>query len=79
MSKLTLSEKISLSISIITLITFVSGFYFWFYKTSALPTQVANHEDRINKLEKQMVEYNTKIDLIYESVLERRRVIMSKG
>lgn len=79
MSKLTLSEKISLSISIITLITFISSFYFWFYKTNSLPTQVANHEDRINKLEKQMVEYNTKIDLIYESVLEIRRVIMSKG
>ena len=30
-------------------------------------------------LEKQMVEYNTKIDLIYESVLEIRRVIMSRG
>lgn len=76
MNKLSLPEKISITISCFTLITFVSAFYFWFYKTNELPVKVENHEERIAKMEKQLVEYNTKIDLIYDSVIEIRRVLI---
>lgn len=76
MIKMTLNEKISLAISLITLLSFIGGFYWWIYKTNELPTRISDHEERITKLEKQMIEYNTKIDLIYASVLEIRRVLI---
>lgn len=73
-----LNSKLSVIISIFTLLTVIFSGCFWVYKTNALPQQVDNHEERIAKLEKQIVENNTKTELIYQAVLEIRRAIIYK-
>ena len=71
-----IADIISIALSIITLITVISAGFFWFYKTNALPTRVDDVEKRVDKLEKQLVENNTKTDLIYQAVLEIRGVLL---
>lgn len=73
-----LSDKISIVVNILTLLSLVAVGLMWFYKTSALPSTVENHEKRISNIEKQIAENNTKTELIYQSVLEIRRVLMYK-
>lgn len=72
------TDSISIAVSVITLITVVSSMFFWFYKTDGLPSRVENNEKRIDKLEKQIIENNTKTDLIYQGVLEIRGVLLRK-
>lgn len=76
MEKLSVAEKFSIAVSCITLISVLFAGTFWIYKTNELPTIAENHEERITQLEKQMAESTTKIELIYQSVLEIRRVLM---
>lgn len=76
--KFRLTDLVSLLLSIVTLITVISGGFFWFYKTNSLPTRVDTVEQRVDKLEKQLIENNTKTDLIYQAVLEIRSVLLQK-
>ena len=78
MNKLTIAEKFSLAVSCITLLSVLFAGAFWFYKTNELPKVTEIHEKRISQLEKQVAESTTKIDLIYQSVLEIRRVLLYK-
>lgn len=71
-----LSEIVSLSVSIITLITLICGALFWFYQTNALPARVKKNEERIDKLQAQLIENNTKTDLIYQGIIEIRGVLL---
>lgn len=73
-----ISNILSIAVSIVTLVTVVSSMLFWFYKTDGLPARVENNEKRIDKLEKQIIENNTKTDLIYQGVLEIRGVLLRK-
>lgn len=72
------TDILSIAVSVITLVTVVSSMLFWFYKTDGLPSRVENNEKRIDKLEKQIIENNTKTDLIYQGVLEIRGVLLRK-
>lgn len=76
MDKLSIPEKISVIVSCITLFSVLFAGTFWVYKTNELPTIVDSHEKRISNIEKQLAENNTKTELIYQSVLEIRRVLM---
>ena len=76
--KLSVTDIISITVSAVTLITVASSMFFWFYKTSELPAKVEHHEERLDKLEKQIIENNTKTDLIYQGVLEIRGVLLRK-
>lgn len=76
--KLRITNIISIAVSVITLITVASSMFFWFYKTDGLPSRVENNEKRIDKLEKQIIENNTKTDLIYQGILEIRGVLLRK-
>lgn len=76
--KLRLTDIISIAVSIVTLVTVASSMFFWFYKTDGLPSRVENNEKRIDKLEKQIIENNTKTELIYQGVLEIRSVLLRK-
>lgn len=76
--RLRISDIVSLTISVVTLLTVVSGGFFWFYRTDALPSRVDSVEQRVDKLEKQLVENNTKTDLIYQAVLEIRSVLLKR-
>lgn len=72
------TDILSIAVSVITLVTVASSMFFWFYKTDGLPSRVENNEKRIDKLEKQIIENNTKTDLIYQGVLEIRGVLLRK-
>lgn len=76
--KLRLTDILSITVSIVTLVTVASSMFFWFYKTDGLPSRVENNEKRIDKLEKQIIENNTKTELIYQGVLEIRSVLLRK-
>ena len=76
--KLRITDIISIAVSVVTLTTVVSSMFFWLYKTDGLPSRVENNEKRIDKLEKQIIENNTKTDLIYQGVLEIRGVLLRK-
>lgn len=71
-------NKISMLLSICTLIGVIGTCGFWFYETNELPKKVQDHETRIAALEKQMVENNTKTELIYQAILEVRRAVVYK-
>ena len=73
-----IADIISISLSIVTLLTVISGGFFWFYKTNALPSRVDNVEQRVDKIERQLVENNTKTELIYQGVLEIRSVLLRR-
>ena len=73
-----IADIVSISLSIITLLTVISGGFFWFYKTNALPSRVDSVEQRVDKLERQLVENNTKTELIYQGVLEIRSVLLRR-
>lgn len=76
--KFSFSEKLNLMISFTTLASIIFAGCFWFFKTNELPKTVASHENRITNIERQIAENNTKTELIYQSVLEIRRVLMYK-
>ena len=76
--KLRITDTISIIVSLVTLLTVVSSIFFWFYETSELPAKVEANEKRIDSLEKQIIESNTKTDLIYQGVLEIRGVLLRK-
>lgn len=78
MQKTKLTEILSITISLVTLVTIISAGFFWFYKTNSLPARVDIAEQRLDKIEKQMIENSTKTDLIYSSVLEIRAVLLRK-
>lgn len=73
-----LADSVSIILSLITLCTVISAGFFWFYKTSALPGRVDDAEHRLDKIERQMVENNTKTELIYQGILEIRSVLLKK-
>ena len=70
------SEIITMIISICTLISLIGSIMFWIYKANELPKVVENHELRIDNLERQITENNTKTELIYQAVLEIRRSVL---
>jgi len=76
--KLRITDIISITVSVVTLVTVASSMFFWFYKTDGLPSRVEKTEQRIDKLEKQIIENNTKTDLIYQGILEIRGVLLRK-
>lgn len=73
---LSLGEHLSIMLSLVTLITVISSMFFWLHRTNELPARVANTERRLDNLEAQMIENNTKTDLIYRGVLEIRSVLL---
>lgn len=73
---LSLGEHLSIILYLVTLITVISSMFFWFHRTNELPARVTNNEKRLDKLEAQMIENNTKTDLIYSGVLEIRSVLL---
>ena len=73
-----IADIVSISLSIITLLTVISGGFFWFCKTNALPSRVDSVEQRVDKIERQLVENNTKTELIYQGVLEIRSVLLRR-
>ena len=70
------NEIVTMIISICTLISLFCSVMFWVYKANELPKVVENHEQRIDNLEKQITENNTKTELIYQAVLEIRRSVL---
>lgn len=75
---LSIAETLSVILSLVTLISVVSSMFFWFYRTNELPARVTSAEQRLDKLEAQLIENSTKTDLIYGSVLEIRSVLLHK-
>lgn len=73
-----ISETLSVILSLVTLILVVSSMFFWFHRTNELPARVTSAEQRLDKLEAQLIENSTKTDLIYGSVLEIRSVLLHK-
>lgn len=71
-------ETLSIILSLVTLITVISSMFFWFHRTNELPARVTSAEQRLDKLEAQMIESTTKIDLVYGGVLEIRSVLLHK-
>lgn len=78
MNNLNFSEKLSIIVSLFTLCSVIFAGLFWIFKTNELPRIVDAHEKRISNIEKQIAENNTKTELIYQSVLEIRRVLLYK-
>lgn len=76
--KLRITDIISIAVSVVTLVTVASSMFFWFYKTDGLPSRVEANEKRLDKLEKQIIENNTKTDLIYQGILEIRGVLLRR-
>lgn len=77
-SHLSIAETLSVILSLVTLISVVSSMFFWFHRTNELPARVTSAEQRLDKLEAQLIENSTKTDLIYGSVLEIRSVLLHK-
>ena len=75
---LSIAETLSVILSLVTLISVVSSMFFWFHRTNELPARVTSAEQRLDKLEAQLIENSTKTDLIYGSVLEIRCVLLHK-
>ena len=73
-----IADIVSISLSIITLLTVISGGFLWVYKTDSVPSQVDSVEQRVDKIELQIVENNTKTELIYQGVLEIRSVLLRR-
>lgn len=76
--RLSIAETLSVILSLVTLISVVSSMFFWFHRTNELPARVTSAEQRLDKLEAQLIENSTKTDLIYGSVLEIRSVLLHK-
>ncbi len=64
--------------NVIALITFFFGIIFWVYTINGLPKQVETHEQRITKIEKELLETKTKTDMILNAVYEIRSVLLKK-
>lgn len=73
-----ITDIISIILSIVTLVTVISGGFFWFYKTNSLPGRVDDVEKRVSELETKLVENNTKTDLVLQAVYEIRSVLLKK-
>lgn len=75
---LSIAETLSVILSLVTLISVISSMFFWFHRTNELPARVTSAEQRLDKLEAQLIENSTKTDLIYGSVLEIRSVLLHR-
>ena len=64
--------------NIIAIATIFFGVVFWFYTINGLPKQIENHEQRISKIEKELLETKTKTDMILQAVYEIRSVLLKK-
>lgn len=76
--KLRVTDLLSIVLSLVTLFTVIASGFFWFYKTNELPSRVDEAENRLDKLEAQMIENSTKTELIYQGVLEIRSVLLRR-
>ncbi|MBQ4178282.1 MAG: hypothetical protein II598_00895 [Elusimicrobia bacterium] len=64
--------------NIIAIATIFFGVVFWFYTINGLPKQIESHEQRISKIEKELLETKTKTDMILQAVYEIRSVLLKK-
>lgn len=64
--------------NIIALGTLIIGGIFWLYTINGIPKIVDNHEQRISKIEKELLETRTKTDMILNAVYEIRAVLLKK-
>ena len=62
--------------NIIALGTLFFGIIFWFYTINGIPKIVSDHEQRISKIEKELLETRTKTDMILQAVYEIRAVML---
>ena len=51
---------------------------FWLYTINGIPKIVDNHEQRISKIEKELLETRTKTDMILNAVYEIRAVLLKQ-
>lgn len=75
MTKNILKQLFSLQ-NIIALGTLFFGIVFWFYTINGIPKIVNDHEQRIAKIEKELLETRTKTDMILQAVYEIRAVML---
>ena len=64
--------------NIIALGTLFFGVVFWFWTINGIPKIVNDHEQRIVKIEKELLETKTKTDMILNAVYEIRAVLLKK-
>ena len=64
--------------NIIALGTLIIGGMFWLYTINGIPKIVDNHEQRISKIEKELLETRTKTDMILNAVYEIRAVLLKQ-
>lgn len=64
--------------NIIALGTLFFGVVFWFWTINGIPKIVNDHEARIVKIEKELLETKTKTDMILNAVYEIRAVLLKK-
>ena len=64
--------------NIIALGTIFFGICFWVYTMNGIPKLVDNHERRISKIEKELLETRTKTDMILNAVYEIRAVLLKQ-
>ena len=64
--------------NIIALGTIFFGICFWVYTMNGIPKLVDNHEQRISKIEKELLETRTKTDMILNAVYEIRAVLLKQ-
>jgi len=77
MTKDILSKIFSLQ-NVIALGTLFFGIVFWFWTINGIPKIVNDHEARISKIEKELLETRTKTDMILQAVYEIRAVMLKK-
>lgn len=77
MTKDILSKIFSLQ-NVIALGTLFFGIVFWFWTINGIPKIVSDHEARISKIEKELLETRTKTDMILQAVYEIRAVMLKK-
>ena len=75
MTKNIIKQLFSLQ-NIIALGTLFFGIVFWFYTINGIPNIVNDHEQRITKIEKELLETRTKTDMILQAVYEIRAVML---
>ena len=65
--------------NLIAVLTLFFGGMFWVYTINGLPTKIDNHEQRISKIEKELLETKTKTDMILSAVYEIRSVLLKQN
>ena len=63
----------------IALGTLFFGIVFWFYTINGIPKIVNDHEQRIAKIEKELLETRTKTDMILQAIYEIRAVLLKQN